>query len=99
MPNLKIRISNTLGLHARPAARLAALAGEFDSEILITRGDTVVNAKSILGLMMLAASHGTALTVQINGPDESQALRRFAEYCEREFELLRGVTGSCPDPA
>ena len=67
-------ISNKLGLHARASAKLTKLAGSFPCEIWIAKGERRVNAKSIMGVMMLAAGMGTAIEVDTNGEQEQQAM-------------------------
>ena len=65
-----VTICNKLGLHARASAKFVATAGKFQSQITICKGNQRVNGKSIMGVMMLAASQGTELTLSIDGPDE-----------------------------
>ena len=67
-------IVNRLGLHARPSARLTALATKYASEIWLTRNGRRVNAKSIMGVMMLAAARGSTLRIEAQGPDEQEAV-------------------------
>ena len=67
-------ISNKLGLHARASAKLTKLAGSFPCEIWIARGERRVNAKSIMGVMMLAAGIGTEVTLDIDGQREQEAM-------------------------
>jgi phosphocarrier protein len=67
-------ISNRLGLHARPSAQLTQVAARFECEIYIARNGRRVNAKSIMGVMMLAAGPGSTVTVDAEGPDEQQAI-------------------------
>lgn len=67
-------ISNKLGLHARASAKLTRLAGSFPCEVWITRGERRVNAKSIMGVMMLAAGLGSTVEVETNGPQEQAAM-------------------------
>ncbi len=67
-------ISNKLGLHARASAKLTKLAGSFPCEVWITRGERRVNAKSIMGVMMLAAGLGSTVEVETNGPEEQAAM-------------------------
>ena len=67
-------ISNKLGLHARASAKLTKLAGSFPCEVWISRGERRVNAKSIMGVMMLAAGLGTEITVETNGEREQEAM-------------------------
>lgn len=68
-----ITIINKLGLHARASSKLVTLSSRFSSLIELQSGTKTVNAKSIMGVMMLAAAKGTTLTLHINGPDEAQA--------------------------
>ena len=74
MPQIDIVISNKLGLHARAAAKLTQLAGQFKCDIHIAKGAKRVNAKSIMGVMMLAAGLGSTVTVDAVGDGEAQAL-------------------------
>jgi phosphocarrier protein HPr len=67
-------ISNVMGLHARAAARFVHLAGTFQAQVTVTRGARTVDGKSILGILLLAASRGTAIDVTAEGPDERDAL-------------------------
>ena len=69
-----ITISNKLGLHARASAKLTKLAGSFQSDVFITRNDRRVNAKSIMGVMMLAAGLGSLVELETIGPDEEAAM-------------------------
>jgi len=74
MVKASVTISNKLGLHARASAKLTKLAGSFPCEIWISRGERRVNAKSIMGVMMLAAGKGSKVTIEIEGPDEGDAM-------------------------
>ncbi len=85
MPELSIVVSNKLGLHARAAAKLTRLAGQFDSEIFISRGARKVNAKSIMGVMMLAAGLGTTVELQAEGGDAQEALNAIEELFNDKF--------------
>ncbi|MDR4125357.1 HPr family phosphocarrier protein [Yanghanlia caeni] len=85
MPSINIVISNKLGLHARAAAKLTQTAGRFQSEIYIARGDQRVNAKSIMGVMMLAAGLGITVTVDAEGPDADVALDEIRQLFENKF--------------
>ena len=67
-------ISNKLGLHARASAKLTKLAGSYPCEVWLTRGDRRVNAKSIMGVMMLAAGVGSVITVETDGEGEREAM-------------------------
>ncbi|MEI8385138.1 MAG: HPr family phosphocarrier protein [Nitrosomonadaceae bacterium] len=74
MQTREIEILNKLGLHARAAAKLTRLAGQFQSEVWLSRNGRKVNAKSIMGVMMLAANKGSTLGVEITGKDENEAM-------------------------
>ena len=78
-------IINKLGLHARAAAKLVQTANGFRSEITVGRDGKQVNAKSIMGVMMLAAARGTEITVRANGPDEDQAVAALTELVKSKF--------------
>ncbi|NLC36107.1 MAG: HPr family phosphocarrier protein [Alcaligenaceae bacterium] len=85
MPSIDIVISNKLGLHARAAAKLTQVAGRFQSEVYIARGNQRVNAKSIMGVMMLAAGLGITVTVDTEGVDENEALEAIQKLFENKF--------------
>lgn len=78
-------IINKLGLHARAAAKLVAHASQFQSEVEIIKDSQTVNAKSIMGVMMLAASRGTQIQLRINGEDEQAALADLSELINNYF--------------
>jgi len=82
-----IRIKSELGLHARAAAKLVQLASQFESDIKLSRlnGQQQVDAKSILGILLLAASHGTELELVIDGIDEEVATNALMELVENRF--------------
>lgn len=82
----EVEIVNRLGLHARAAARFAAVASEYQAEITVRRGDREVNGKSIMGLMMLAAARGACITIHCEGPDAADALRRLTALVAARFE-------------
>ncbi len=67
-------INNKLGLHARASAKLTKLAGSYPCDIWVSRGERRVNAKSIMGVMMLAAGIGSEVTIEINGEREQEAM-------------------------
>ena len=81
-------ISNKLGLHARPSAQLTQVAGKFNAEIYIARNGRRVNAKSIMGVMMLAAGPGATVTVDAEGPDEAQAMEEIGALITSRFGEL-----------
>lgn len=74
MPQRDVEIVNKLGLHARASAKLTQLAGRYQSDVHIARNGRRVNAKSIMGVMMLAAGKGSKVTLETNGPDEAEAM-------------------------
>jgi phosphocarrier protein HPr len=78
-------IRNRQGLHARPAAMLVKLCNSFQSDIWIERGDEQVNGKSIMGLMMLAANHGSVIKVSAEGADAEEALNKIGGLVESGF--------------
>ena len=79
-------INNKLGLHARASAKLTKLAGSFPCDVFMSRGDRRINAKSIMGVMLLAAGQGTVVTVRVDGEDEAQAMEAVAALFERRFD-------------
>jgi len=85
MPSLEITVSNKLGLHARAAAKLTQLAGKFKSDIFIAKGAQRVNAKSIMGVMMLAAGRGTPIKIDATGADADQALLEIQSLFDSKF--------------
>ena len=74
MIKTRTTISNKLGLHARASAKLTKLAGSFPCEVFMSRGDRRINAKSIMGVMMLAAGMGTEVEIETNGDREHEAM-------------------------
>ncbi|MDB5852149.1 MAG: phosphocarrier protein HPr [Herminiimonas sp.] len=70
----EVEIINKLGLHARASAKLTQMAAKFQSEVWMTRNKRRVNAKSIMGVMMLAAGKGATVTLEADGPDETECL-------------------------
>jgi phosphotransferase system HPr (HPr) family protein len=87
MLEAKVKIINPLGLHARAAAQLVRLAGQFNSRIKLTRTDNQVmaDAKSILSVLTLAAAKGTELEMKAEGPDEQEALTALQEIISKGF--------------
>ncbi len=78
-------ISNKLGLHARASAKLTKLAGGFPCEVWLSRGDRRVNAKSIMGVMMLAAGLGVTVEVETNGEREQEAIDAIVALMNDKF--------------
>lgn len=85
MQDKTVIIVNKLGLHARAAAKFVTLASSFESDIKITRNGQEVNGKSIMGVMMLAASKGTEVTLVADGSDESRAIDKLTELIADRF--------------
>jgi phosphocarrier protein len=85
MIQTSITISNKLGLHARASAKFTKLAGGFRSEVFMTRGDRRVNAKSIMGVMMLAAGNGTEVQLEVEGEDEQTAMGALLALINDKF--------------
>ena len=80
-----ISISNKLGLHARASAKLTKLAGSFPCEVWMSRGERRVNAKSIMGVMMLAAGLGSTVVVETDGRDEQAAMDALIALINNKF--------------
>jgi phosphocarrier protein len=80
-----ITISNKLGLHARASAKLTKLAGSFKSDIHLSRNNRRVNAKSIMGVMMLAAGLGSEVGIEVDGPDEEPAMEALRALIDDRF--------------
>jgi len=74
MRQQEVEIINKLGLHARASAKLTQLAGAYQSEVWLSRNGRRVNAKSIMGVMMLAAAKGTSVVIETSGTDEDEAM-------------------------
>ena len=79
-------VNNKLGIHARPAAQFVKTASRFDCEIRVEKDEEEIDGKSIMGLMMLAAGHGSQLRVTADGSDEAEALVALKELVNRNFE-------------
>jgi phosphocarrier protein len=82
----EVEIINKLGLHARASAKLTQVAGRFKSNVWVSRNGRRVNAKSIMGVMMLAAAKGSTLVVETDGPDEKEALAAVTRLIANRFE-------------
>jgi len=80
-----LTINNKLGLHARASAKLTKLASSFASDVHLSRGGRRVNAKSIMGVMMLAAGQGTEIEMEVEGTDETQAAEAIAALVNDRF--------------
>jgi phosphocarrier protein HPr len=88
MQQRRLVISNSLGMHARAAARLVRLAGGFRSDIRLARSDALhrtVDAKSIFSVLLLAATRGTIIDITVDGPDEAEAMESLCRLIEENF--------------
>jgi phosphocarrier protein len=81
----EVEIVNKLGLHARASAKLTQLAARFDSDVQVMRSGRKVNAKSIMGVMMLAAGKGSKIMIEVAGPDEEQAMEALCALIQNCF--------------
>ena len=81
----ELEIINKLGLHARASAKFTQLAARFQSDVWLTRNARRINAKSIMGVMLLAAGPGTSVRARIEGPDEVEAMAALAALFESGF--------------
>lgn len=86
MPSEEITITNKLGIHARPAAQIVKLANKFAADVTIEKDGEEADGKSIMGLMMLAAGHGSVIIVTTSGDQEDEALEALSSLIKRDFE-------------
>ena len=82
----ELTVSNKLGVHARPAAMFVKIASKFDCEIMVEKDGEVVNGKSIMGLMMLAAGPGSKITVRASGASAPDAVAELEALLKRKFD-------------
>lgn len=94
MTSRELAIANPLGLHARAAAKFVHTAGGFASKIRVARGGREVDGKSIMGLLLLAASRGSTITITVDGPDELNAIAALCALVERGFDDAPAVQGN-----
>ena len=85
MQQQEAEIINKLGLHARASAKLTQSAGTYASSVWLSRNGRRVNAKSIMGVMMLAAAKGSKITIETDGPDESEAMQALLALIAERF--------------
>ena len=81
----EVAVTNRLGLHARASAKLTQLAGNYQAEIWMSRNGRRINAKSIMGVMMLAAGIGSTVTIETEGPDENEAMDALLKLIADKF--------------
>jgi len=86
MPTREFTVTNKLGIHARPAAQFVKTASTFSCDIHVEKDDEQADGKSIMGLMMLAAGHGSILTITTDGVDADTALEALGNLIARNFE-------------
>ena len=86
MQRQEAEIVNKLGLHARASAKLTQLAGRYQCDVWVTRNGKRVNAKSIMGVMMLAAAKGATIGIEADGPDETAAMQALTALIANRFE-------------
>jgi phosphocarrier protein len=84
----EVEIVNKLGLHARASAKLTQVAGKFAAEVWLTRNGRRVNAKSIMGVMMLAAAKGSTIVIEAEGDDEGEAMTELVQLVADRFGEL-----------
>ncbi len=82
----ELKVANRLGLHARAAAKLVQLLSGFQSQVTLTGRGREVNAKSIMGVLLLAAAPGASLLIRVEGEDEAEAMQAAADLFERRFD-------------
>ena len=85
MTSRTVTVSNALGLHARAAARFVHMASRFESQIRVGREAKVMDGKSIMGILLLAAARGTAIAISADGPDEAAAVDALVQLVESGF--------------
>ncbi len=86
MAKQEFTILNKLGIHARPAAQFVKIANRFQADVFVEKDGEEVDGKSIMGLMMLAAGHGSIIWVSSEGPDSEAALAAIGDLIARKFE-------------
>ena len=85
MQRVEATVVNKLGVHARPSAKITQLASRFKREVWLTKGTRRINAKSIMGVMMLAAARGSTIVIEADGPDENEAAAALQELIASGF--------------
>ncbi len=86
MLSREVTVSNKLGIHARPAAQFVKIASKYDCEVRVEKDGEEVDGKSIMGLMMLAAGHGSQLLISASGNQAEEALNELIDLVQRKFE-------------
>ncbi|MBK1790739.1 HPr family phosphocarrier protein [Persicirhabdus sediminis] len=86
MPSCEFTVNNKLGIHARPAAQFVKTASAYPCDIVVEKDGEEADGKSIMGLMMLAAGHGSVLLVTADGDQADDALKALGDLIQRNFE-------------
>ena len=86
MPEKALKIVNRMGLHARPASEFVKVAGRYEADVFVCKDGLEVNGKSIMGVLMLAAEHGSEIVIRTDGDDAEAALEALAGLVSRGFE-------------
>jgi phosphocarrier protein HPr len=86
MPTAEFTVTNKLGIHARPAAQFVKTASQYSCNIQVEKDDEQADGKSIMGLMMLAAGHGSILIISTDGADADEALAALGTLISKNFE-------------
>lgn len=95
----KIQIRNSQGLHARPASIFVRIANKFESEVIVRKDDEVVNGKSIMGLLTLAANQGSVLEIEVSGSDAEAAMQALEQFLTSDEEDAPPPSASGKAPA
>lgn len=82
----RIKITNSQGLHARPASIFVRIANKFESDVMVRKGSEKVNGKSIMGLLMLAASEGSVIEIEVSGPDAPQTMLELESFLSKDVD-------------
>ena len=89
----KFRIKNAQGLHARPASMFVKIANKYEAEVSVKKGSEIVNGKSIMGLMTLAAERGSTLEIEASGPDAEKAVAELEAFLSSDIDDEKTKTG------
>lgn len=87
---VELKISNELGLHARPASIFVRVASAFKSEIIVEKDGEAVNGKSLIGLLMLAAGHGSSIKITAKGEDSNRAIETLQQLVSENPDFVEG---------
>ena len=85
MQRVEATVVNKLGVHARPSAKITQLASKFKCEVWMEKGSRRINAKSIMGVMMLAAAKGSTIGIEVDGPEENEAAKALQDLIASGF--------------